>query len=87
MDIPEKQNKAMERDAAANKAEDMPTRVTAATRLTQDYYFPENNGWQAITVRAADITEAQEKYRAMRKPVSPATQPEKVESENQSNNE
>ena len=77
MDIPEVKNKILNSEASVNKA-DAATRVTAATRLTQDYFFPGGGKWKPMTIRAADLQEAEEIHRRKRDPVSPAEAAEKV---------
>jgi hypothetical protein len=39
--------------------------------LENDYFYPEANGYQAITVRAATREDAHAIYLAKRKPVNP----------------
>jgi len=77
MDIPKKQNKAMDGSETENKTV-QPTTAIATSVLENDYFYPEANGYQAITVRAATLEDAQQIYLARRKPVSP----EKVEETN-----
>lgn len=74
MDIPQKQNKAIDGSQAVSK-DVQPTTVRAASVLENDYFYPEANGYQAITVRAATREDAHAIYLAKRKPVTP----EKVE--------
>jgi hypothetical protein len=82
MDIPEKLNKAITSDQVENK-DVQPTTAIAASVLENDYFYPESNGYQAITIRAATREDAQAIYLAKRKPVNPE---EKV-GETETNNE
>lgn len=81
MDIPKKTDKMMDGASAENKAV-QPTTVRAASVLENDYFYPEANGYHAITVRAATKADADAIYLAKRKPVRPE---EKVEE--QTNNQ
>jgi hypothetical protein len=85
VDIPEKVNKAMDGDTSINKTADTPTRVTAASRLTQDYFFPGGGVWKPMTVRASDRQEAEEIHRRKREPASPPAETEKVGDSKESN--
>jgi hypothetical protein len=67
-------------DGASNK-DVQPTTIKAASQLENEYFYPEANGYQAITIRAATRQDAHAIYLERRKPVSP----EKVEE--QTNNE
>jgi hypothetical protein len=71
-------------DSAANK-DVQPTTAIAASVLENEYFYPETNGYQAISVRAATIDDAQKIYLARRKPMIP--EPEKVEDSKETNNE
>lgn len=81
MDIPDKFNKAMDPSQVQNKTV-QPTTVRAASVLENDYFYPEANGYLAITVRAATKHDADAIYLARRKPVRPE---QKVDA--QTNNE
>lgn len=80
MDIPEKINKAMTADQVENK-DVQPTTVRAASVLENEYFYPEANGYQAITIRAATREDAHAIYLARRKPVSPAEKVEETSNE------
>ena len=82
MDIPKTENKMIEGDSVNNK-DVQPTTAIAASVLENDYFYPEANGYQSITVRAATLQDAQKIYLAKRKPVIPE---EKV-GETETNNE
>lgn len=82
MDIPKTENKMIGGDAVQDK-DVQPTTALAASALENNYFYPESNGYQAITVRAATLEDAQKIYLAKRKPVNPE---EKV-GESESNNE
>lgn len=47
-----------------------PTTVTAASVLENNYFYPESNGYRAITVRAATREDAQAIYLARRVPIT-----------------
>lgn len=70
MDIPNKTNKQIDGSETANK-DVQPTYSRAASVLENDYFYPEANGYQAMTVRAATREDAHAIYLAKRKPVSP----------------
>ena len=70
MDIPHTQNKAMDASQTDNKVV-QPTTVRAASVLENDYFYPEANGYQAITVRAATKPDADAIFLAKRIPVNP----------------
>jgi hypothetical protein len=59
-----------------------PTTVQAASVLENNYFYPEANGYQAITVRAATREDAQAIYLAKRQPVQAE---EKVDEQTNSN--
>lgn len=82
MDIPEKINKMMSSEGVDNK-DVQPSYSRAASVLENDYFYPEANGYQAMTVRAATREDAHAIYLAKRKPVTPE---EKV-GESETNNE
>jgi len=69
VDIENKVNKAMDGSESVNKA-DMPTRITAATSITNDYFFPGNGIWQPMTIRAYDRIEAEATHKLKRQPVA-----------------
>ena len=48
-----------------------PTTIKAASQLENEYFYPEANGFQAITVRAATRQDAHAIYLERRKPVTP----------------
>lgn len=48
-----------------------PTTIKAASQLENEYFYPEANGFQAITVRAATRPDAHAIYLERRKPVTP----------------
>lgn len=73
MDI-ESKNKMV--DSSANK-EVQPTSIKAVSVLENEYFYPQSNGYQAISVRAATKQDADAIYFVRRKPVNP----EKVASE------
>jgi hypothetical protein len=68
VDIPDTQNKMIDASAVENK-EVQPTTVIAASVLENEYFYPEANGYKAITVRAATREDAQAIYLAKRQPV------------------
>jgi DNA-binding GntR family transcriptional regulator len=70
MDIPEKINKAITAADAENK-DVQPAYSRAASVLENEYFYPETNGYHAMTVRAATREDAHAIYLARRKPVSP----------------
>jgi hypothetical protein len=70
VDIPEKKNKAMDGFDTVNK-DVQPTTVRAASVLENEYFYPEANGYQSITIRAATREDAHGIYLAKRKPVRP----------------
>ncbi len=70
MDIPQKTNKAMNSADAENK-DVQPTYSRAASVLENEYFYPEANGYRAITIRAATREDAHAIYLARRTPVSP----------------
>jgi hypothetical protein len=76
VDIPDKTNKMMSSQDADEK-DVQPSFSRAASVLENDYFYPEANGYQAITVRAATREDAHAIYLARRKPVNPE---EKVDS-------
>jgi hypothetical protein len=78
VEILNKQNKSMSAEDTENKGV-LPTTVIAASVIENEYFYPEANGYQAISVRAATLQDAEQIYLAKRKPVSPA---EKVEETN-----
>jgi hypothetical protein len=48
-----------------------PTTIKATSQLENDYFYPESNGYQAITIRAATRQDAEAIYLERRKPVNP----------------
>jgi len=70
VDIQDKTNKMMSSQDAENK-DVQPTYSRAASVLENDYFYPEANGYQAMTVRAATREDAHAIYLAKRKPVNP----------------
>lgn len=76
-------NKAMDSSVVENK-QVQPTTVKAVSFLENEYFYPESNGWQSMSVRAATLQDADNIYRERRKPVKPEI---KVEAEKESNNE
>ena len=84
MDIPESKNKMMDSSAVENK-EVQPTEDQGSLLFENEYFYPESNGWQSISVRASTKQDADAIYLERRKPVKP--EPEKVEAEKESNNE
>ena len=48
-----------------------PTTIKAASQLENEYFYPEANGFQTITVRAATRQDAHAIYLERRKPVTP----------------
>ena len=70
-------------DEADVKNKDVqPTTIKAASQLENEYFYPASNGYEAISVRAATLSDAQAIYLSKRKPVKP----EKV-GESETNNE
>lgn len=70
--------------AVENKA-DLPTSVTAVSRLINEYFFPGGGIWKPMSVKAPDREQAEAIYKAKRDPVSPVEK--KVEeSETETNN-
>jgi hypothetical protein len=72
----------MESSDAENKAV-QPTTIKAASQLENEYFYPESNGYQAITIRAATRQDAHAIYLERRKPVNP----ERKVGESETNNE
>jgi hypothetical protein len=70
VDIPKTENKMIDGEDALNK-DVQPTTIKAASQLENDYFYPESNGYQAITIRAATRQDAHAIYLARRKPVIP----------------
>ena len=70
MDIPNKINKIIGAEDVTNK-DVQPTTIKAASQLENEYFYPEANGYQAITVRAATRQDAHAIYLERRKPVTP----------------
>ena len=58
-----------------------PTTIKAASRLENEYFYPESNGYQAITVRAATRQDAHAIYLERRKPVIPEKVAEETNNE------
>jgi hypothetical protein len=79
VDIQNKNNKMVSGADVENK-DVQPTTVKAASQLENDYFFPEANGYQAITIRAATREDAHAIYLAKRKPVSPEEKVDESES-------
>ena len=70
MDIDSKTNKMI--DGADTKNKDVqPTTIKAASQLENEYFYPESNGYQAISIRAATRQDAHAIYLERRKPVTP----------------
>lgn len=67
---------------AENKAV-QPITAVAASVLENDYFYPEANGFQAITVRAATLQDAQAIYLAKRQPVDPGERSEEQKTNNE----
>jgi DNA-binding GntR family transcriptional regulator len=82
VDIPQKQNKMLESEDVANK-DVQPTYSRAASVLENDYFYPEANGYRAITIRAATREDAHAIYLAKRKPVSPVERSAESEPNNE----
>jgi len=87
VDIENKKNKVMDGSTSVNKAADSPTTIKAVSQLINEYFFPGDGVWKSMTVEAPNIEQAEEIYKAMREPVNPVKEPEKVEAEKESNNE
>ena len=68
-------------EGSANK-EVQPTSIKAVSVLENEYFYPQSNGYQSISVRAATKQDADAIYLARRKPVAA----EKV-GESETNNE
>jgi hypothetical protein len=64
------QNKQMDGSDVDNK-DVQPTTIKAASQLENEYFYPESNGYQAITIRAATRQDAEAIYLERRKPVNP----------------
>ena len=58
-----------------------PTYSRAASVLENEYFYPESNGYQAITIRAATREDAHAIYLARRKPVTPEKVAEETNNE------
>jgi DNA-binding GntR family transcriptional regulator len=71
VDIPKTQNKMIEGADVQNK-DVQPTTIKAASQLENEYFYPESNGYQAITIRAATRQDAHAIYLERRKPVKVA---------------
>lgn len=63
-------NKMIEGSDVENK-DVQPTTIKATSQLENDYFYPESNGYQAITIRAATRQDAEAIYLERRKPVNP----------------
>jgi hypothetical protein len=70
VDIPKTQNKMIDSTDVQNK-DVQPTTIKAASQLENEYFYPESNGYQAITIRAATRQDAHAIYLERRKPVTP----------------
>lgn len=70
MDINNKTNKMIDSSDVENK-DVQPTTIKAASQLENEYFYPESNGYQAITIRAATRQDAEAIYLERRKPVNP----------------
>jgi hypothetical protein len=70
VDINNKNNKMIDSSDAENK-DVQPTTIKAASQLENEYFYPEANGYQAITIRAATRQDAEAIYLERRKPVNP----------------
>lgn len=81
MDIPNKTNKQIDGSETANK-DVQPSYSRAASVLENDYFYPEANGYQAITIRAATREDAHAIYLAKRKPVNPEEKVDESETKN-----
>jgi hypothetical protein len=84
VDIPEKTNKmmGMGSDVVEGKQIPQPTSLKAVSVILNEYFYPEANGYKAISVTAANRAEAEAIYLDKRVPV----EPEKVEAK-ETNNE
>jgi len=70
VDINNKTNKMIDSSDVENK-DVQPTTIKAASQLENEYFYPESNGYQAITIRAATRQDAEAIYLERRKPVNP----------------
>jgi hypothetical protein len=75
VEIPNKVNKIIDGSDAENK-DVQPTSLRAVSVILNEYFYPQSNGYQAISVTAANREEAQSIYLDKRVPVQPE---EKVE--------
>lgn len=58
-----------------------PTTIKATSQLESEYFYPESNGYQAITIRAATRQDAHAIYLEKRKPVTPEKVAEETNNE------
>jgi hypothetical protein len=80
VEIPNKTNKMLDGSDVENK-DVQPTTIKAASQLENEYFYPESNGYQAITVRAATRQDAHAIYLERRKPVTPEKVAEETHNE------
>jgi hypothetical protein len=82
MDIQNKTNKMMGMGSDVIEDKDVqPTTIKAASQLENEYFYPESNGYQAITIRAATRQDAQAIYLERRKPIDPVKVAEQTNNE------
>jgi hypothetical protein len=82
VEIPKTQNKMIDSNDVQNK-DVQPTTIKAASQLENEYFYPESNGYQAITIRAATRQDAQAIYLVKRTPVSPEERSPELETDKQ----
>lgn len=67
-------------DVVENK-DVQPTTIRATSQLENEYFYPESNGYQAISIRAATRQDAHAIYLERRKPVTPEKVAEETNNE------
>lgn len=65
----------------ADNKDVQPVTIKAASQLENEYFYPEANGYQGITVRAATRQDAEAIYLERRKPVNPEKVAEETNNE------
>lgn len=70
MEISNTRNKQIDGSDTQNK-DVQPTTIKAVSQLENEYFFPESNGYQSITIRAATREDAHSIYLERRRPVKP----------------
>lgn len=74
------ENKMIDNADVQNK-DVQPTTIKAASQLENEYFYPQSNGYQAITIRAATRQDAHAIYLEKRRAVDPEKVAEKTNNE------